>query len=548
MKQLRNVLLAVAFIGNLLWLLATPARAEAADGSYLAKWLEQPSLQFGAVEVKTPVLRAYYAGHGYQPVWVDGNGLTPKANAALEVIGNADMQGLNPELYAVTTIRRVNAMLRRDMDEAAAMQVRMSLELLVSHAVMEYAADMSTGNARPQWKTGKESIATDETLLEQALANANPAAYLMGLEPTTAEYKGLKMALAQYQQLAANDAWPAFASGKTIKPGMKDERIATLRQILVAGGDMVAAADLPADTYDSVTEAGVKHFQERHGIEPDGILGAGTQAELAVPLARRIEQIAMTMERMRWMPGSLGTRYVLVNIPAYQLTAVAGENQLKMNVIVGKSNSPTPMFSKNITDVVLNPSWSVPPKIALNEMLPKVRKDPEYLTRAGYKVVEYSSNQAVDPLSIDWDSVGHGNFAFSFRQQPGDDNALGKVKFNIPDSDNIYLHDTSQRALFVKAERSLSHGCVRLGDPKALTQFILGNEGWSEAKIDAAYEGDASRTVRITPIPVHLVYWTSWVTEDGSVHFGRDIYGKDKQLLAAMGTPNREDSLKLAMN
>lgn len=248
------------------------------------------------------------------------------------------------------------------------------------------------------------------------------------------------------------------------------------------------------------------------------------------------------------MPESLGSRYVLVNIPAYQLTAVNGSKHLQMDVIVGKPNTPTPMFSKNITGLSINPTWGVPKKIAVNEMLPKVRKNPGYLNQAGYEVVD-NSGTAINPSDINWDSVGKFNFAYNFRQAPGSGNALGKVKFSIPDSDDIYLHDTSQRKLFANADRALSHGCVRLSDPKALTQFMLQGEGWSEAKIEASYDGNDSRTVAITPMPVHLVYWTSWVDVAGKVHFSQDIYGKDKSLLAAMGTPNRkEEFVKLAMN
>ena len=523
------------------------ARADALDAQNLSHWLEQPNVQFDAVRVPTEGLRTYYAAHQYQTVWVDSQGLTARGAQVLEILDHANAQGLNPELYAVSEIHKVNALPRTDANTVT--QIRLSLELLISHAVMHYAADMAGGNSNHQWDTGKSVVAAGDLpgLLEQVASSSDQAAALARLEPATLQYKGLKAALAQYQEIAANGGWPHFTTGKPIKPGMSDVRMATLRHILLANGDLTALASAGSE-YDTATVEGIKRFQERHGIEADGVIGTSTQAALSIPLSQRIEQIAMTMERMRWMPADMGSRYVLVNIPGYTLTAVAPGKQLSMNVVVGKPTTKTPMFSKNITDVVLNPSWGVPEKIAVNEMLPKVRKNPGYLSRAGYTVVD-ASNHAVDPNSIDWGSVGKGNFGYSFRQNPGDSNALGKVKFNIPDSDNIYLHDTSQRGLFVKADRDLSHGCVRLGDPRALTEFVLGSEGWSEAKIESAYESDASRTVHIAPLPVHLVYWTSWVDAQHRVHFGRDIYGMDKTLLASMGSPNRgDDAVKLAMN
>ncbi len=530
------------------WALLSSAQADDSN-AYLAQWLAQPTLQFNDTSIPTDALRPLYAQTNYQPIWVDSRGLTKRATQALEVISRADSQGLNPELYAVNLIRSVAAMPQSDTETS--LRVRLSLEVLMSHAVMEYASDMHGGVSKPQWDTGKPAISAEEkmALLNQAAATNDTAGYLNALAPTSKEYAALKGVFDRYQTIASNGGWPHFSSGKPIKPGMSDPRVATLRQILVANGDLqTSAPSAQPDLYDAQTQEAMKRFQERHGIEADGVIGTSTQQALAVPVSERLAQIAMTMERMRWMPQDMGTRYVLVNIPSYTLTAISGNDRLNMNVIVGKPTSKTPMFSKNITDVVLNPSWGVPAKIAVNEMLPKVRKNPGYLARAGYTVTA-ANGEVVNPHDIDWSSVGHGNFGYSFRQKPGDGNALGKVKFNIPDSDNIYLHDTANRGLFAQADRSLSHGCVRLGDPKALTEFVLKHEGWDEAKIDASYESSASRNVSITPLPVHLVYWTSWVDTQGRAHFGRDIYNMDKKLLVAMGGVNKaEESIKLAMN
>lgn len=518
------------------------------DAWYMSQWLNQPELTFDNVRVSTTKLREFYASRNFQPIWVDGHGLNDRGRRTLDVLEKAGDDGINPALYALRSMRQIAS------EEAQAerrIQVRLSLEMLMSNAVMRYANDMRGGFTRPQWDTGHPVLGAVEqvALLKEAAENSNTAGFLQGLAPQSPDYIALKKSLQNHQDIAARGGWPSFAVGAVVKPGASDSRMDALRQLLTIAQDLPATqAPINATNghvYDTQLVDAVKHFQLRHSIEPDGVLNATTQQALAVPVAKRIEQIAMTLERMRWMPRDLGNRYVLVNVPAYRLRAVMGSDQLTMGVIVGKADTQTPMFSKNITQVVFNPSWGVPQKIAMKEMLPKVQKNPSYLANAGYTVT--SNGQVVDPHSVDWSSVGSSNFNYAFRQNPGDGNALGKVKFTIPDSDNIYLHDTSQHKLFSRADRSMSHGCVRLSNPEAMTKFVLSHEGWEGKKIETAYNGEASRTVAINPLPVHLVYWTSWVDDKGAVHFQKDIYGKDQALLAAISKPSRDD-IRLAMN
>ena len=542
MDKHRHIHKILCFLSVTAWCIAASAQAPDAPG-VLYQWLQQPQLQFGERSIKTTELRNFYASENFQPLWVDAKGLTASGRAVLEVLANAGQHGLNAERYHLNTLRGITAMKPADADTT--LQQTMALEVLLSSGVLRYAEDMQGGSVAPQWDTGKPEIAASDRIatLKLVAQSVNPGATLEALAPNTHAYTALKVSLQRYQDLAAQGGWPQMAEGAKITPGQHDARIGTIRQILIAQGDLPQAS-YPVDTYDTATVDGVKHFQDRHGIEADGVIGKSTQVALNVPASARVQQIAMTMERMRWMPRDLGTRYVLVNIPAYQLTAVAGSNQLAMNVIVGKPDTKTPMFSKEITSVVLNPTWSVPAKIAMKEMLPKIRKNPEYLAHAGFSVID-SSGHAVSPESVDWAS---NSFGYTLRQDAGDGNALGKVKFTIPDSDNIYLHDTSNHNLFVRSDRDLSHGCVRLSDPRAMTQFVLTSEGWSDQKIKTAYDSDASRTVTITPLPVHLVYWTAWVDSSGSTHFGRDIYDLDKPLLSAMNGGAKTESIKLAMN
>lgn len=514
---------------------------------YLAAWLARPTLQFGRVSIDTASMNNAYGAMYYSPLWVDAHGLNSRGKAALEVLSQAATHGLNPERYHLHTLQTLGMMRGRDIAERT--QVQASLELLLSSAIMRYAADMQSGSVSRQWNTGTDPLNASmqqATLIDIAQANDVQKA-MESLAPNNPSYVALTKALAKYKAVGAQGGWPEFPAGAKLKPGAVDTRVESLRQILIAQGDMAQPAASPAKTiYDTATVEGVKRFQERHGIEPDGIIGAATQAALNKTPSDAIAQIELTLERMRWMNHDLGARYVLVNVPAYRLTAVAGNRRMHMDVIVGKPDTKTPMFSKEITNVIINPTWSVPAKIATREMLPKIRKNPDYLSRAGFSVVD-RNGETIAPESIDWES---DNFNYTFRQSAGDGNALGKVKFTIPNSDNIYLHDTSQPHLFDRTERSLSHGCIRLSAPKAMTDFVLKDAGWDAKKIDKAYDAEATRSIAITPLPVHLVYWTAWVDEAGRTRFNPDIYRMNPSLMTAMNNsaPKSPETTKLAMN
>jgi L,D-transpeptidase YcbB len=267
----------------------------------------------------------------------------------------------------------------------------------------------------------------------------------------------------------------------------------------------------------------VKHFQARHGLNVDGTLGKSTQAMLAVPVEKRITQIEATLARIAANPLPDANKFILVNLPAYTLYGIENNStNLTMRVIVGNRANHTPLFDNQVTDVIFNPPWSVPARIARNEMIPKLRKNPSYFINAGFTVTQ--DGVAVDPMTANPDEGG-----FSFRQHSGTGNALGKIKFNIPDNDDIYLHSTSSPKLFQQEDRALSHGCIRLEKPRDLAHFVMENEtGWSVDKIDHAYDSDTQRSVRVDSVSVHLVYWTAYVDAQGTAHFYNDVYNKDK--------------------
>jgi L,D-transpeptidase YcbB len=253
----------------------------------------------------------------------------------------------------------------------------------------------------------------------------------------------------------------------------------------------------------------------------------------------RVRQIELNMERWRWLPQTLGERYVLVNIANFALDVVEhGQSVLAMRAVVGRPARQTPFFSADMTYLVLSPHWYVPPTIAIQDKLPLIRRNPAYVARQNFKLFRHGAGgmARVDPRSVDWSSVGARNFPYQLRQEPGPQNALGRVKFMLPNPHDVYLHDIPSRELFAKTERAFSSGCIRLEKPLELAQYLLRDDPrWSQQKILASIKRGTEQVVQLPiSIPVHLLYWTAWVNEDGVVHFRKDIYERDKVLDEAL--------------
>ena len=385
---------------------------------------------------------------------------------------------------------------------------------------------------------------------------SNVSAFAEDLPPVSApvpsQIISLNSALDDYKQLAVNGGWEKFSVGKAIKIGASDARIPTARQILATMGDYTGEQDLSSNVLDKNLSEAVKHFQERHGLEQDGAIGKKTQLALAVPVEARIAQMETSLEQMREMP-DLGNRYILVNVAGFYLKAVAdNKTALTSRIIVGKPVHATPLFSRAITDVSFNPQWHVPESIVKNEFMGKLRKNPEFFNKGNFTITD-PDGEKVDASNIDWENHGGSNFRFT--QRSGSSNALGKLKFNLPDTDNIYLHSTGSPKLFAKAERALSHGCIRVEKILELAYFVMnGMVDWNESKIAKMYEGNTSKIVSVKPVQVYLAYWTSWVDEDSKQpNFYPDVYGHDKKRMAQLLQDNNDNhgkvsgEMKLAM-
>ena len=471
----------------------------------------------------------YAADRNYKPIWVRDNGPKTKAKDVLDVFRNAGKVGLNPNNYRVAEIeRKMSVTTPRELAE---------LELLLTRAFIDFGRDINRGVVLPNQES-RENVITSKELgalnLIDGAENADYIAdYVRTLEPQSPEYQRLKGALATYRDIAQKGGFPVIPKGSTLKPGMHDKRVPVIRHYLSLVGDLPAGANQEGDLYDADLVAAVKWFQFRHGLTDDGILAATTFEAMAVPVAGRIRQIELNLERRRWMDDDLGPYFILVNVADQELKVVKdGKTIHTAKLVVGKPYTRTPVFTEKMKYIVFNPYWNVPPNIANGEYLPKLRRNPGVLAKENIRVFTDSGSE-INPYSVNWSAFSR--MPYSLRQDSGGKNALGKVKFMFPNRFNVYLHDTPVKSLFAKDLRVFSHGCMRVQNPLDLALLLLADEGWTRERIDSTIADGQQRIVSLkTQIPVHVTYLTAWVNKDGAVNFRRDPYKRDEELSQAM--------------
>jgi murein L,D-transpeptidase YcbB/YkuD len=459
-----------------------------------------------------PLVVRFYEQREFQPAWVSEKGAVPRVAALVTVIQNAGRQGLPPALYHLAKIQAMLSELRREQAQNPGIDLHRSIdfELLLTDASLVYVSHVLVGRASPEaidevWLANRPKIdvialvlrALDDDRLEEALGHFRPA------HPG---YAALQEALARYRDIASKGGWPTVAEGAKLRRGDRGQRVMVLRKRLQVTGEMEEGSVSERDFFDAALDQALRTFQQRHGLEPDGVVATSTLAELNVPVETRLRQIELNMERWRWLPDVLGERYILVNIPNFTLeVAEHGQPVLTMRVVVGRPTRPTPTLGGGITHLILNPPWYVPPTIALQDKLPLIHKDPSYVTRQHFKIFQGlgAGSTQVDPRAIDWSKMTSRNFPYRLRQDPGPANALGRVKFLFPNPFQVYLHDTPSRELFAKTARAFSSGCIRLEKPTELAEYLLRDDPhWSRQNILATIGTGREHTIRLSaPIP-----------------------------------------------
>lgn len=475
----------------------------------------------------------FYERRQYAPAWIENASPRPQMDDLIGAIGAAGREGLDPELYNVSLLKQRRAEASKgflskkgfDPKEAGA------LDVWLTYLYMKYASDLADGlsdlaHADPAWQIKTEPFDA-LTQLEAALQKKDVASSLADLTPAAPEYRALRTALADYRDRASKGGWPAVPGTLKLKSGQRNPDVAILARRLAASGDY--AGSIPAEgqgaPYGPELQDAVKKFQRRHGLTDDGAVGPTLVSELNVPIDQRIRQVELNMERWRWLPRDLGERHIFVNIPDMRLDVWDHDRiPVTMRVVVGKKDTPTPIFNDEMTYVVFSPYWNVPADIASKETLPSVMKDPAFLDRTNMEVLDKAGGP-VDPASIDVNDPAQ----YRFRQRPGGNNSLGLVKFMFPNQYNVYLHDTPADSLFARASRSFSHGCVRVEQPEQLAHYVLGDQpDWNDERIGEAMHAGEEHTVKLkAPIPVYITYLTARVSPDGLVQFRKDVYDLD---------------------
>lgn len=510
-----------------------------------------PWLRWPALSDVAPALRELYGAEPDGLVWFTGERPEPALAGALAAIAGAAERGLEPADYDA---ERLGADWKR-LEKAGSggtTDDRALFDLAVTIAVLREIGAVQRGRVDPRtldWGYAVESGAIDRAaLLREARARQGVPALLDGLEPSFPHYVRNRRELAHYRALAQAgepDPVPALPKGGKVEPGKPWAGVPALRNRLRVLGDLAsdAPAAAPGDgaaIYDPATVEAVKRFQSRHVLDADGVIGGATVDALNVPLARRARQLALAMERGRWLPRLADRPTVFVNVPLFRLWAsdpVRGDEPLRMNVVVGKALSHrTPIFLEEMEYVVFRPYWSPPPSILKNEIVPHARRDPSYLARENLEIVASGADAAPalpgSPENLAAVLAGR----LFLRQKPGPRNSLGLAKFIFPNRENIYMHGTPAQQLFSRTRRDFSHGCIRLEDPARLAEWVLRDQpGWTRERIAAAMQGDRPTQVNLRQhLRVVIFYDTVHVNSEGVVHFAGDIYGHDRVLEQAL--------------
>lgn len=459
----------------------------------------------------------FYLARAFAPVWATDSGWTEGGRQLHAALQTAASEGLDPARYAVPPLSPPTSV------DAAIAEVRLAF------AALRFAEDLGWGLARPgtvRDAAYERRPFRGDSLLRSWAGAPDAGRALLAVAPGSAEYARLRESLHRLRAIERDGGWLAMSPGPTLRLGSVGLRVRELRRVLRQRGDLApgeSGDDAGADRFDDVLAAALARFQARHGLADDGVLGRRTLAALAVPAAARLGQVRLGLERTRWLPPVTGRRWITVNLAdAHAFLFDDGVPVLRTRVVIGDTSHKTPLFADTLTNIVFNPAWNVPPSIAATEILPKLRRDPEYLVR-NHMVREGGE----------------------IRQLPGPWNALGQIAFMFPNRFNVYMHDTPAKELFARPDRAHSHGCIRVQRPHDLAELVLAPDGWTRAQLDSAIATGRRSVVWLkAPIPVRLTYATAFLDDDGTLQFRPDVYGRDAELERIM---LREDSRPLPL-
>ena len=485
----------------------------------------------GADTLAHPALvKKLYRHLRFRPIWGESTQAHVRAGKFLQILRQSHQEGLVYAGHAVSAIEPYR--------HAVDARYIAWFDVLMTDAFFSYVLHASRGQVDPyqlqeNWHNKLPEVDA-LAVLQRVLQTNDVTATLDKLSPQHQSYQRLTAALEKYTSIKQQGGWPQIPLyGPPLKLGDQADEIVSLKQRLKITEDLPDTASQHA-MFGYELQMAIKHFQRRHGLEPDGVVGEKTRFALHAPVEKRIQQIIVNLERWRWLPHDLGQRHIRVNTARYELQVYENDSPVfSMRVIVGETDHKTPSFSKAMQYLVLNPYWNVPGEIAHDELIEYEQSNPGHLSRMNIRVL--SGSRELDPLKINWSRYkDRKRLPFRLRQDPGPHNALGRIKFMLPNKHDIYLHDTTARIFFDSRERTFSHGCVRIEKPLKLAEYVLGDR-WSGEDIQRAIQSGKRRYIKLPEkIPVHIFYHTAWVNDKGEVNFRKDVYRNDQLIMARM--------------
>lgn len=482
-------------------------------------------------------LNSFYKSRKYNLAWFKKN-LEPRKAlfTYLKLLKNANYEGLDPNFYYFQEIEN-NILELQNLNGNDLILRVIQIDLLVSNSNLQYFSDLLLGryDLGPNFNelSYSEPYINLVSIINKSILKNNFNSALKIILPESRVYYSLREALMEYEAINANGGWQPVSPGSTLKKGTSNTRVVFLKHRLYASGDLKLYTNQNPEQYlnnnyfDDQLFAAVSLFQKRHGLKQDGAVGNNTLNSLNIPINYKLTSIKINLDLWRKLPKNLGEKYILVNVPAFKLYGVENNQKiLDMRVIVGKLDWNTPVFSEYMEYVVINPFWNIPSSIFVDEVLPEVKKDPDYLKKKNIELVSLSNASVESSEYVNWYEVDPNNFNYRLRQQPGAGNPLGRLKFMLPNKHSVYLHDTPMKSLFNRSNRRFSHGCIRVERPLELADFVFNDDiEWNAQKIQNAINSGVSNNIYLKqPIPVHILYFTVWVENDNSIHFRNDVY------------------------
>jgi L,D-transpeptidase YcbB len=482
----------------------------------------------------------FYQKRNFEPIWEIHKGEQSLHEQFLAILDTIHYDGLNQQDYNLNEIRQLLQLNpEHGLDKAIHAAVS---DVAITAAFIKLTRNIKYGRLNPKelrmrWHIYQEPQTRPDSLLKELMRSKDVQTVIENSQPKIQQYQKLRDLIKYYFSLKENPQWTNIPLGKSLAKGDNAERVGQLRNNLIAAGFLKDISDtVEINVFDDRLQEALKSYQRRFDIEPTGIAGPITINEINASIDEKLRRIKINLERLRWLPEDLGEKYIWVNVPEYWLKVIEnGQPVLQMKIIAGRVLRQTPVFSDHIKFLVFAPYWNVPTSMAIIDILPKIQNNPNYLSRMRMEILEGWDPDArpLDPNSINWNSLSSDNFPYRIRQKPGPWNAMGSVKFMFPNNFQIYLHDTPSPNLFKRESRSFSSGCIRLEKPVELAKFLLPE--LSEDQIRAKMKKREEEYVNLKDsVPVHIVYFTTWINGNGTIINKKDVYKEDEKYFEAI--------------